>query len=271
MHGRLRGVPRRPPIVVLLPPSEGKAAGGDEPWDAAAGRFPGLARPRRAVAKALAAEMRRLDPEAISRLLGVKGDGLARAIRANKALTRRPPAMPAADRFTGVVHDHLDLRGLKETDDRVVFLSALGGVLGPSDPVPDHRLKMNVRLEGIGGVAAFWRPHIAAALTPVVVGADVVDLLPHEHAAALADIDLSVAASWSRARFEHVRPDGTRQIIGHDAKAAKGLFARHLLQAGAASKAAIESFVAVGTAFDGWDGQTAVFTIPRASFTPRRS
>jgi cytoplasmic iron level regulating protein YaaA (DUF328/UPF0246 family) len=214
-------------LTILLPPSEGKAAGGRRPgWDPASGRFgSSLAEHRRAVADALHAL-----GGGDSRLLGARGPTLERAQEANRALIGAP-SLPAARRFTGVVWDHLDLSSLSTAQRRraagtVTVISALAGLVGPNDPLPDHRLKLSITLPPLGGLARFWRGPLTAVLDEHLAGRLVVDLLPHEHAAA-----------WTPdpARYEYRRVtlvDDRGRSGGHDAKAAKGLLARALLQSG---------------------------------------
>jgi cytoplasmic iron level regulating protein YaaA (DUF328/UPF0246 family) len=217
-------VRRRP--VILLPPSEGKAAGGRRPgWDPAGGRFgSALAGHRRAVAAALAAA-----DGGDNRLLGVRGPALDRARAANRALVGAP-CLPAGRRFTGVVWQHLDLGSLtvaqrRRAADTVVVVSAVAGLVGPGDPIPDHRLKLSAALPPLGRLSAFWREAISTVLDEHLAGRLVIDLLPREHA---------VAWVPDPSRHEHVRValvDGSGRAVGHDAKAAKGRLARALLEA----------------------------------------
>jgi cytoplasmic iron level regulating protein YaaA (DUF328/UPF0246 family) len=240
---------RRP--VLLLPPSEGKAEGGDEVWDSAAGAYGSLSRSRRNVARRLTEAMR-MDDDRLSKLLGVKGDALARAVQANRRLIRQPVALPAAERFTGVVHDHLALADLsaavrRRAESDVIFFSALAGVVAPGDPLPDHRAKMSISLDPLGKLSTWWRPQIDDVLTPRLDGSVVVDLLPNEHAAALTPSP-DRWARWIQVRFETESTDGARRTVGHEAKAGKGLFARHLVEAGAADDETVRGFATD----DGW-------------------
>ncbi|HUW03428.1 MAG TPA: peroxide stress protein YaaA [Acidimicrobiales bacterium] len=240
-----------PRPVLLLPPSEGKAEGGHDIWDASAGAYGALERPRRTVARRLAAAMS-LDPSRLTKLLGVKGEALERAVRANRRLIRRPLALPSAERFTGVVHDHFGLAGMpraarRRAESDVVFLSALGGVVAPGDPLPDHRAKMSISLEPLGKLSTWWRPQIDEVLGSRLGGSVVVDLLPKEHAAALTPFP-DRWARWIQVRFETEAADGSRRTVGHEAKAGKGLFARHLVEAGSADDDTIQAFATD----DGW-------------------
>lgn len=212
-------------VAVLLPPSEGKAPGGDGPgWDPASGRFGApLEASRRAIAKALARA-----EGGDARLLGVKGEALERAQAANRSLLGAP-CLPAVDRFTGVVWDHLDVRSLptaarERAMASVLVISALGGVVALDDPLPDHRLKLSVSLEPLGRVATYWRPTLTAALGDALDGSLVIDLLPGEHASAWVP---------DPTRMTHLRVrlvGGDGQTAGHFAKAAKGRLARSLLR-----------------------------------------
>lgn len=213
-------------FALLLPPSEGKAPGGDGPgWDPASGVFGArLERPRRRVARALK-QARGGD----QKMLGVGGVTLARSIEANRMLVGAP-CLPAWRRYTGVVWDHLDVGGLDPTSraraaSAIVVVSALHGLVGLDDPVPDHRLKLSVGLGALGGLAAFWRSPLSAALNEHLTGRLVVDLLPGEHANAW----LPTPGGYDLRRVRLVTASG--RAVGHNAKAAKGLLARELLEA----------------------------------------
>ncbi len=215
-----------PNIVILLPPSEGKAPGGGRPpWNPASGRFGRtLGRGRRAVASALVAV-----GGGNQVLLGVGGAHLERAKAANTTCVGGP-TLPAWQRFTGVVWDHLDVASLptaarRRATDRLVVVSGLAGLNGIDDPLPDFRLKMSVGLGDIGKVAAHWRPLISPAINDLGAGGLVVDLLPAEHAAAWEP----EPDRYTLVRVDLVDEAGRK--AGHAAKAAKGLLARQLVTA----------------------------------------
>src|SRR4051794_19153840 len=145
-------------VVVLLPPSEGKAEGGLGRWSPSSGRFGRrLSAPRQAVIDALA------DSELSERQLGVRGELLDRALRATAAIVDgRARRLSAWQRYTGVVWQHLDPATLDEEQRaRILVPSALLGFVAGNDPVPDHRLKFDVRLHGElhQRLDRFWRPH----------------------------------------------------------------------------------------------------------------
>lgn len=213
-------------FALLLPPSEGKSPGGTGPgWDPRSGRFgPALERPRQSVARAL-----RSARGGDQRLLGVSGDHLDRARAANRALVGAP-TLPAGERFTGVVWDHLDLTHLppgarSRASDAIVVVSAVAGLVAIDDLLPDHRLKMSARLDRVGKLATMWRDPLSAVLNDHLAGRFVVDLLPAEHAAAW----VPTPDRYDLVRVRLVDRDG--RTAGHAAKAAKGRLARDLLLA----------------------------------------
>jgi uncharacterized protein len=216
-----------PPLLLLLPPSEGKAPHGRPPaWDPAAGAFGALAGARADVVAALAAR-----DGGDAGLLGVGGRHLERAREANAALGTGAPTLPAWRRYTGVVHDHLGVADLTRAGRRravesVVVLSGLLGAVALDDPVPDYRIKMGARLPPLGTLATWWRPRLTPVLAARAAGHVVVDLLPLEHAAAV-DHGALVDAGATVVRVRLVERDG--RAGGHDAKAAKGRLARHLV------------------------------------------
>ncbi len=222
--------------LILVPPSEGKAAGGSgEKWAGGTSRFDRLDRPRRAVMTALRDGLRGDS----AKLLGVKGDALEAAIAADRSV-RRSPTMPAIERYTGVLYDALDIATLpaaarRHLGDQVVIFSGLFGALGAFDPVPDYKLKMGATLPGIGRLSTYWRPHIDAALAPELDGRIVWDLLPNEHAAAWSGGASGGGTSRITVKFlDDVERGGSRQLVAvsHWNKLLKGALVRHLLATG---------------------------------------
>lgn len=213
------------PFVILLPPSEGKATGGnsEKPWTGDSGVFgTALGSYRTEVVHAL-----RRARGGDQKLLGVKGTHLAHAQKCNSSLSDAP-TLPAWQRYTGVVWDHLDLPSLPTTARtaalrRLFVPSGLAGIVRADDPLPDYRLKMGARLSPFGLMSTWWRDDLTNALASVVAGAVVVDLLPQEHKAAVQWDSLGTVV-----HVDLVSKNGT-VVGGHNAKAAKGLLVRHLL------------------------------------------
>lgn len=210
-------------VVLLLPPSEGKAPGGEPrtAWTCESGLFGSdLGQWRDEVATALR-RVRGGD----TRLLGVSGDHLRRAKDANSQLIGAP-TLPAWRRYTGVVWDHLDPGSLPAVARRRIWVvSGLAGLVSAVDPLPDYRLKMSARLAEMGPLAQWWRDDLTDSLLARLGRATVVDLLPQEHRAAI---------DWTRVpalRLDLVTRSGGA-AGGHAAKAAKGLLARAMLQSG---------------------------------------
>lgn len=231
---------RTTPIVILLPPSEGKALGGSGAWKPTQGAFGRRLGTQRT---ALTAALGRLGG-GNEGLLGVRGEHLVRARNANRALVGAP-ALPAWQRYTGVVWDHLDLGSLTPAQREralasIVIVSGLLGAVRADDRIPDYRLKMGARLPPLGTIAAWWHDELSATLNDAFAGRVVVDLLPNEHRRAYT-------ADGDRLR-DYVRVglfEKSGKAGGHDAKAAKGRLARHLIvtcTSAAKARASIESF-----------------------------
>ena len=229
-------------LYVLVPPSEGKATGGAGRWTPTSGAFGRrLGAARGHVATALG------DTTLSAAKLGATGALLERATDANAAVaTGRAKALPAWQRYTGVVWEHLDLASIEDTAARrrVLVPSSLLGLVTANDPVPDHRLKFDVSLDGIGRLDRYWRALLTETLRKTTTKADtIVELLPNEHRAA---IDLDAVA-----RRRHVVRTTVEGISGHDAKAVKGALARHLLVHG----------IEVPFAWNGWRTEQAAGTL----------
>jgi len=212
---------------LLLPPSEGKAAGGR------AKRLPdrfseALFSERSAVRAALVEVLATSGPDRMSKLFRVRGELLDRGVQATRALLDGSALlMPAWRRYTGVVWDALQPATLtRATRVRILVPSALYGVTTAEDQIVDYRLTMHAALPGLGNLARYWRRPLTEALRAATGRVKVVSLLPVEHAAAVGLGELRNVINVS-----FVSADGKR-AVGHEAKAAKGHFARHLIDHG---------------------------------------
>lgn len=228
--------------LILLPPSEGKAPGGAGPgWDPTSGRFGETLGECRAQ---IAGELARCEG-GDGRLLGVSGTHLERARAANASLLGAP-TMPAWQRYTGVVWDHLDLGGLSGVQrrsalGRIGILSGLHGLVTAADPLPDYRLKMGARLGQFGRLSSWWADVVTATIATWARRSIIVDLLPQEHRAAWRPAPQD-ARRVLRVTFHDAQRGRGSPAIGHDAKAAKGLLARHLLTTTGSVHEALEQF-----------------------------
>jgi len=214
--------------VILLPPSETKHAGGTGSFDPASGHFFELARLREEVAAALAAAMD--DPATRAGITGLSGERAEIAATSTRRVLGAP-VLPAGARYAGVVWSQLDPTSLSPRGRRralgIVVVSGLGGLFCFDDPVPSYKLKMGARLAPLGVLANLWRPAITSALGAFAEGRVVWDLLPNEHRRAL---ELDASLGMTRIRVDLLVASGAR-AAGHRSKAAKGAFARHLLEA----------------------------------------
>ena len=226
-------------LGLLLPPSEGKAPGGDgQGWSPDLGQFSELALRRAQVVRALDAT-----GGGDERLLGVGGQHLIDARLANSFLVGNP-CLPAWRRYTGVVWGALDPASLpvgvkRRAMSSVVIVSGLLGLATLGDPTPEYRLKIGASLAPFGKLSTWWRPAVGEALTAWAGRRFIVDLLPNEHRAACSTARLhGVSVTLVERRVERAG-----KVAGHDAKAAKGRLARHLLISGGHPLDALESWV----------------------------
>jgi cytoplasmic iron level regulating protein YaaA (DUF328/UPF0246 family) len=225
------------PVIVLLPPSEGKAPGGDgPPLDLGALSFPALTDVRRTLVE----EVQRLAVRAPDRLQTALGLTARQAgeLAADTVLTSSP-TLPALRRYTGVLYDALDHDSLdgpakRRANRSLVVASALFGLVRATDRVPAYRLSGGTvlprvgGLPGLGGLAPLWRPVLEPELASA--GGLVVDLRSGAYAA-LARVPGAVQVRVLR------EAAGKRSVVSHDNKFTKGLLARALCVHGARSVA----------------------------------
>ncbi len=210
------------PVLVLLPPSEGKAAGGrGAPLDLARLSSPALTPVRERLVAALQ-DVARTDPDALQKALAAP----AGEVEKDGVLTTSP-TMPALLRYTGVVYEALSFAtlspaGRRRANASLRVASALFGLLSPRDPVPAYRLSAGTALPGVGSLAAAWRPVLEPELATSRL---VVDLRSGPYAA-LARVPQAVQVRVLR------ESDGVRSVVSHDNKWIKGRLARALCEGG---------------------------------------
>lgn len=211
-------------MIVLLPPSETKLAGGDgPPLSLESLTSPTLG----ALRAALVDELVELaaDRSACRRALGISASQDSEIDR-NAAL-RTASTLPAIIRYTGVLYDALDVESLRgaaaaRARARLAIGSALFGLLRAGDPVPAYRLSATSKLPGQPTLAARWRPLLEPVLADLAAEELVVDLRSGSYAALgrlPGAVDVDVIA-------EHA--DGRRTVVSHFNKAHKGRLARVL-------------------------------------------
>lgn len=210
-------------VRVLLPPSETKSDGGSgAPLDLDLLCLSALNPVRHRLADALVELAADLD--ASRRALGLGATQLAEVDR--NADLWQSPTRPAIERYTGVLYDALDYRGLTRASktkaaDRLMIGSALFGVISATDPIPAYRLSGGSKLPGFGTLASVWKP----ALSPALEAIDefVVDLRSGAYLA-LGPVRGAVTAT-----VVTEAADGSRTVVSHFNKHYKGLIARDLV------------------------------------------
>jgi cytoplasmic iron level regulating protein YaaA (DUF328/UPF0246 family) len=214
-------------VIVVLPPSETKRAGGDGPAMELALLGSGELNPLR---EALVGELIDLaaDPETCRRALGISAAQDAEIGR-NAAL-RTSATMPAIHRYTGVLYDALDFGSLRAAEadrarSRLAIGSALFGLLRAGDPIPAYRLSAGAKLPGRPGLAARWRPLLEPVLADLAVGELIVDLRSGAYVG-LGRIPGAIAVD-----VVSELPDGRRTVVTHFNKSHKGRLARVLATA----------------------------------------
>jgi cytoplasmic iron level regulating protein YaaA (DUF328/UPF0246 family) len=213
-------------MLILLPPSETKRAGGSgSPIDVGGLALPALAPQREAVVDALVALSD--DEDNAARVLKLS-DRQRSDIAVNAAL-RSTPTLPAVDRYTGVLYDALDADSLPTAARRwlgahVLIHSAPFGPVGALDRIPAYRLAAGTSLPDLPPMRRHWAGVISAAL----VAEDprfILDLRSEAYTA-LGPIPAGIRSRYVRVVTE--AEGGAVRALNHFNKHAKGAFVRAL-------------------------------------------
>lgn len=230
-------------MLILLPPSEGKAAPSrGRPLDLDTLGFPELRAARQEALDALLAFCRDgsgaalTDEAARVRVAATLGLGKTQldAVDADARLDAAPTAR-ADHVYTGVLYEALDLPSLEGAAKRratssVAITSGLFGLLRPGDRIPAYRLSGDVTLPGLGPVAAHWRSALEDAALAALGNGLLLDLRSTAYAAFWRP-PADVADRVASVRVLH-ESGGKRKVVSHFNKATKGRIIRTLLEAG---------------------------------------
>ncbi|MDH6697980.1 peroxide stress protein YaaA [Streptomyces sp. MAA16] len=220
-------------MLVLLPPSEGKAPSGrGTPLKPESLSLPGLAAAREAVLGELV-ELCAGDEEKAMEVLGLS-EGLRGEVAKNADL-HTAGARPAGEIYTGVLYDALGLASLdpaaKQRAARsLLVFSGLWGAVRVTDRIPSYRCSMGVRLPGLGALGGFWRAPMADVLPAAAGDGLLLDLRSAAYATAWKPKG-ELAERTASVRVLHAP---TRKVVSHFNKATKGRIVRSLLTTGTA-------------------------------------
>ncbi|MFE6408271.1 peroxide stress protein YaaA [Streptomyces sp. NPDC057837] len=226
-------------MLVLLPPSEGKASSGrGAPLKPESLSLPGLAAAREAVLTELV-ELCSGDEDKAREVLGLS-EGLRGEVAKNAGM-RTAGARPAGEIYTGVLYDALGLATLDPAAKRraarsLLVFSGLWGAVRVTDRIPSYRCSMGVRLPGLGALGAHWRAPMASVLPEAAGDGLVLDLRSAAYAAAWKPKG-AVAERTATVRVLHAP---TRKVVSHFNKATKGRIVRSLLTDGVAPRSPAE-------------------------------
>lgn len=213
-------------MLILLPPSETKRAGGAvRSVDLGTLALPALTPERERVLGAL--EELSADAATAARVLKLSPRQLGEID--DNARVRTAPAMPAVDRYTGVLYDALDAASLDSSarawlGRNVLIHSAPLGPVWALDRIPAYRLGAGTSLPGVGSLRRLWAAPTEAALGSL--RARFVLDLRSEAYVALGPVPSSVSSAYVRVVAEG--DGGAVRALNHFNKHAKGALVRRL-------------------------------------------
>lgn len=215
-------------MLILLPPSETKRAGGTgRSLSLDTLRFPELTDARRVLTTEVVELAADRDATIVALKLGPKQHA---EVDVNRQLWESP-TMPALDRYTGVLYDALDAGSLDAASRdlasrHVVVHAALFGPVGGLDPIPAYRLSHDSRVPG-RPMKRHWNAVVAEALARE--DGLLLDLRSEAYVA-LGPAPARPNSAYLRVLTDG--PNGSRRALNHFNKKAKGEFTRAILQSG---------------------------------------
>ncbi|MBP3947486.1 peroxide stress protein YaaA [Corynebacterium sp. Marseille-P3884] len=206
-------------MLIVLPPSETKAPGGE--MDGIDVSFPALDPVRAEIMDDLAA-LSVDDMMTALKLPATKRDEAAENLE-----LRTAPVMPAIYRYTGVLYDALDASSLPSSSlGHLAIGSALFGVVRAGDTIPRYRLSGGSKLPSRDGNLPTMKARWGSVITDALADQGfIVDMRSGAYQ------QLGPASGAVTVRVESVQDDGSRKVVSHFNKHYKGELARVLATA----------------------------------------
>ena len=218
-------------MLILLPPSEGK---NDAPGrDTFASQHPDLWQDTQPVIR----HLKKLKVAERPKFYGVKDSDKAKQVHELNLAVEERPVLPAVERYTGVVYDHVGFDTLqKSARRRVLIVSGLFGLVHGDDGLPLYKQPINPWL------TRYWKSINGERLQGFAKGDRVLDLLSQSYQKAVEAPERLVV---------DFRVQGGKKAAGHFGKAIKGRFVRFLLENNIQDQKDFSEFTEEGYRFDG--------------------
>ncbi|MCC6142454.1 MAG: peroxide stress protein YaaA [Candidatus Hydrogenedentes bacterium] len=222
-------------MYILLPPSEGKLSGAARPTRK---RLPAAIVPEILPLLEHLENLAELDR---LKFYGVSTREKAAEIHEINLSVLSAPAIPAIERYTGVVYGNLDFHSLHDqagAANRILIVSGMFGLIRGCTPIPEYKLPLNPWL------TQYWKPINERRFRRMIKKEAVISLLPQAHGRALPSSTVT--------HVDFKLQDG-RSSAGHFGKAIKGKFVRWLLQNEVDDPGQFVEFTLDGYRFNGKD------------------
>lgn len=180
-----------------------------------------------------------LDGAARAKFYGAKDRPKAETFHALNGKAFDAACLPALQRYTGVVYQHLDFDTLKKkaaAKKRILIVSGLFGLISGGTEIPAYKMPINPWL------ARYWREINSGRLATAAKRRKVLSLLPQAYAKAVP---------LENALHVDFRVQGGKKAASHFGKAIKGRFVRFLIENGVTDPKDFSAFNEDGFHFDG--------------------
>jgi cytoplasmic iron level regulating protein YaaA (DUF328/UPF0246 family) len=220
-------------MKILLAPSEGKCAGGENTFDPSSLLFDSLRPHRIKLLHTYTNVIQHNDYTVLSKMFGLKKESEIAKYQRDiiHELTQK-----AILRYTGVAFEYLDYRTLGKQeqhyiDTNVIVFSNLFGALRASDLIPEYKLKQG---EAVGDIKPekFYKEHSQELLDEYLQDEEILDLR-----AGFYDKFYKPSRPYTTVKFIK-----NGKVVSHWAKAYRGIVLREIAKAQIGS---IEAFIAL--------------------------
>lgn len=213
---------------ILLPPSEGKLAGGEKKYITVKKQnsFNFLEKGRDYLLQKLLEFISNADNKNLEKLFSVKTN-LNQIIDLLQDFDQKV-TLPAIERYSGVMfnainYQTLDQKQKKNANEAILFIDGLFGLLKSGDLIPNYKLSISAKFSNIK-IDNYWKNILKKTLETEFQDKVILDILPQAHRKA-TDIQNN---NIYLINFFEIK-NGKAKNAGHISKKLKGEFIRYIL------------------------------------------
>ena len=237
--------------IILLPPSENKADGGNNEYISIKdyNSNNSLHKQREYLYTSLLSYINNASIDGLKAFFGITKDNLALQAKELLQNHHKEKTFTAIERYTGVMFKYLDYHSLNQqskqnAEDSMLIIDGLFGLLAITDLIPNYKLPIGSKFKTsnqIFNIAKYWKENLKHHFKATFSNKIVLDILPQSHREVIDNEIIQSHNNYYKINFYEMK-NNTPKNSGHISKQLKGEFIRYILSFNEIDLNIIQSF-----------------------------